>query len=91
MIFSLIFDIDKDIIKIYYYKNIELFYQNLIDIALEYSRCVGQYKRHYLVLKMAVAGLESHFPFMSFSNLYPIVSISQVKLDETPSPTQSIQ
>ena len=36
-----IFDIDKNIIQIYNDKDIELFRQDLIDIALEASRCVG--------------------------------------------------
>ena len=39
--FSLIFDIDKDVLKVYYHKNIMFFYQNLIDIALKDGQYVG--------------------------------------------------
>ena len=49
--FSFILSIDKDIIKIYNDKYIELFRKNLIDIALEYYQSVAQSKRHHLSKK----------------------------------------
>ena len=38
---TLIFSVDEDVIQIHDDKNIGLFCQNLIDIALEASRSVG--------------------------------------------------
>ena len=54
MFFFLVFDIDEDIIEVNYHKNIEFFYQNLVDIALQYSWCVDQSKKHHVILKMAI-------------------------------------
>ena len=85
--FSLIFDINEDVIEVYYHKNVELLYQNLIDIALKYSHCIDQSKKHYLVLKMLVTGPEGRFLFIFFSNLHPMVGIGLVELGETPSQT----
>ena len=41
MFLVLVLGIDEDIIEVYYHKNVELFYQNLVDIALESGRCIG--------------------------------------------------
>ena len=41
MAFSLIFDVDKDIIQIHNNKDIEFFRKNLIDIALKCCQSVG--------------------------------------------------
>ena len=91
MLFSLVFGVDKDVIEVYYHKNIELLCQNLIDIALKHDRYVGQSKKHYLILEMAIASLEGRLPFISLSDLHPIISISQVEPDKTLSRTQLIQ
>ena len=85
MFFSLVFGIDEDVIKVYYHKNIELFYQNLINVALKCSRYIDQCKKHYLILEIIVAGFESHFSFISFSDLHLIIDLSQVKLGKIPS------
>ena len=85
MFFALVFGIDEDVIEVYYYENVEFFYQDLIDIALEYDQCVSQSKRHYLVLKMVVAGFESYLSFIAFPNFYLIVGIGQVELGKTSS------
>ena len=90
MLFALAFGVDKDIIEVYYHKNIELLCQDLVDIILERGQCVDQSKRHHLVLKMAIAGSESHYPSIVFSNPHLMVSISQIKLDEMSSPTELI-
>ena len=76
MFFFLVFNINENIIKIYYHKNIKFLRQNLIDIALKRDQCVSQFKRHYLVLKMAVAGPKDHLPFIFFPNLHPMIDIS---------------
>ncbi len=78
--------IDEDIIEVYYYKNVELLFQDLIDIALECSRCVNQSKKHHLVLGMAIAGLEGHLLFITFPDPHLMISIGQIELSETLSP-----
>ena len=75
MLFALIFSVDEDVIKVYYHKNVKLLYQNLIDIALEYDWCIDKSERYDLVLEMAIAGLESHLPFISFPDPHSIVGI----------------
>ncbi len=87
MLFAFAFGIDKDVIKVHYHENIKLLYQDLIDIALERDGCIGQFKRHHLILKMAIASLEGCLPFIAFSDPHLIVGISQIKLGETSSPT----
>ena len=75
MLFAFTLGINEDIIKVYYYENIKFFYQDLVDIALERGRYIGQSKRHHLVLKMAIAGLKHRLLFISFPNPYLMVSI----------------
>ena len=85
MLFAFAFGVDEDVIKIHYYKNVKLFCQDLVDIALEHGQCVSQSKRYYLVFEMAIAGPESRFLFITFPNPHLIVGIKQIKLDETSS------
>ncbi len=87
MLFTLALGVDEDVIEVYYHENVELLCQDLVNIALECSRYVGQSKRHHLVLKMAIAGLENRLSLVSFSNPHSMVGIGQIKLDKTSSPT----
>ena len=75
MLFAFAFGIVKDIIKVYYHKNVEFLYQNLIDVALKHSQCIGQFKKHHLVLEMAIAGLENYLSFIAFLNSYLMIGI----------------
>ena len=90
MLFSLIFVIDEDVIKIYYHKDVKLFCQNLANVALECGRCIDQLKRHHRVLKMAIAGFKDCLPFISFPDFYLMIGINQIKLGKTSNPAQSI-
>ena len=87
MLFVFVFDIEKDIIEIYYDKNNDFFYQDLINVVLKRVRCICQSKRHHLVLKIIIAGHESCFLFIAFLNAHSIINIGQIKLNETISPT----
>ncbi len=91
MLFSLTLNIDENVIKIYNHKKIELFYYDLIDIALESSRYIDQSKKYHFVLKVAIVGPEDHLPFITLFDLYAIVSISLIKLGKTSNPTYSIK
>ena len=76
MLFSFILDINKDVIKIYYHKNVKFLCQDLVDIVLKSGQYVNQSKKHHLVLKIVIAGLKSYLLFIAFSNLDPMVSIN---------------
>ncbi len=91
MLFALVLSVDEDVIEIHYYKDVELLGQDLVDIALKRGRCVGQFERHNLVLKMAVAGPESRLPFVAFPDPHLMVDVGQIELGETSSPTLPIQ
>ncbi len=82
MFFALALSVDENIIEIYYYENVELFGQDLVDIALKRGRCIGQSERHDLVLEMAVAGPEGRLPFVAFPDPHSMVGIGQIKLGE---------
>ncbi len=86
ILFAFALGVDKDVIEVHYHKNAELFCQDLVDIGLERGRCVGQSKKHHLVLKMAIVGFESHLLFVSFPNPHLMVGISQIELGEMLSP-----
>lgn len=75
MFSSLTLNVDENVIKIYYYKNVEFLYQDFINIALKRSLCIGQTKRYYLVLKVAVIYLKSRLPFIAFSYSYSMIGI----------------
>ena len=79
MFFSLVFGVDKDVIKIYYHKNVEFFRKNSINIVLECGRYVDQSKKYYLILEMAITGPKSRFLFIIFFDLHLMVGIGQVK------------
>ena len=79
MIFSFIFNIDKNIIQIYNNNNIKLFHVDLIDIALEICQSIGQLKKYYMIFKMVVSSLESCFLLIFFANFYLLISICKVK------------
>ncbi len=68
---------------IHYYKNVKLLCQDLVDIALEYGRCIGQSKRYHLVLEMAIADPEGRLTFVSFFNPHLMVGIGLIALGET--------
>ena len=91
MFFTFPFDIDKDIIKVYYYENIKLLCQDLIDVALEYDWYIGQSKKHHLVLEIAIAAPKGRFPFIVFHDPHLIVGVSEIQLGKTLSLTQLIK
>ena len=91
MPFTLIFSVDENIIQIYNDEDIVVFRKDLIDVALEYCRSVGQSKRHHRIFEVAVSGLESSFPLISFANSYWVVGTNEVKLSKPPRLPQLIQ
>ena len=86
MLFAFTFDISENVIKIYYNKSVEFLGKNLIDIALEYDWYIGQSKKLYLILQMAIKGHKSHVLFIAFFDPHLMVGIGQIKLSKTLSP-----
>ena len=85
MLFALTLSINKNVIEIHYHENVKLFGQDLIDVALKCGRCVSQSKKQNLVLKMAIAGPESHLLLIAFPDPHLIVGIGQIELGDTSS------
>ena len=73
-----VFGIDQDIVQIYNNKDIKLLSKDLIDVALKGGRSIIKSEKHNLIFKMAVSGPKSCFPFIAFTDSYPIVRISQI-------------
>ena len=76
MFFSFIFDIDENVIEVYYHKDVKLFYQNLIDVVLKRSWYISQFKRYHLIFKIAITGLETYLLFIFFSDSYLMIGIN---------------
>ncbi len=87
VLFALALSVDEDVIEIHYHENVEFLGQDLVDVALKRGRCVGQTKRHNLVLKMAIAGPEGRLPFTAFPDPHSMIGIGQIELGETSIPT----
>ena len=89
--FALILDVDENIIQIHNDEDIELFRKDFIDVTLECCRSVGQSKRYYLILKVAVSGPKNSLLLISFTNPHLVIGTGEVKLGKPPCSSQSIQ
>lgn len=77
-----IFGRDENVILIYNEKDIKFFYQNLVGIPLKPSQYVDRSKKRYLIFKIAVLCSKKCFQFVTFLNLYLMISIGKIKLDK---------
>ena len=77
-----VLDIDDDGIKVNNDEDIKFFSQDLLNIALEAGQCIGQPKRHYLVLEVAISSPKSRLSFIGLFYLHLMVSTCEIKLDE---------
>ena len=82
--------VDEDVIEVNNDKDIKFLDKDLVNGALEAGRGVGQPKRHYLVLDVAVSSPESRFLFIALFYPHPIVNTCEVELGELFCLTQSI-
>ncbi len=83
VLFALVLSVDEDVIEIHYHENVELLGQDLVDVSLKRSLCVGQSERYDLILEMAIAGPEGRLPFIAFLDPHSMVGIGQIELGET--------
>ncbi len=71
--------VDEDVIKVYNYGNIKHVSEYVVHEALEHCRSIGESKRHDTPFKGAIAGPEGCFPFITFSYMYEMISMSKIK------------
>ncbi len=64
--------------QIHHNKDIKLFCEDLVDIALKTGWYVGKAEGHYLVLEVAISGAKGRLPFVTFLYPYLMISTSQV-------------
>ncbi len=67
------FDIHQNIIQLYNYKNNNIVSSTFIDRALETNMGIRKAKRYGLVPKVIIISFQKYFPFITFSNLYPMI------------------
>ena len=75
-----VLSVDEDVIEVNNDEDIKFLGQDLVNVALEAGRGVGQPKRHYLVLEVAVSSPESRLPFIALFYPHPMVSTCEVEL-----------
>ncbi len=75
-----VFSINQNIIHIYHNEDIKLFSKDLVDIALKTGGCVGKTKGHYLILEVAVSGMEGRLPLVIFSDSHLMIDTSEIQL-----------
>ena len=78
-----VLSVDEDVIEVNNDKNIEFLGQDHVNVALEACQGVGQPKKHYLVLKVAVSSPESRLPFIALFYPHPMVSTREIELGES--------
>lgn len=83
-------DVNKNIIQIYYNKNIKLFQTNIINLVLKNCQYKDQIKKHYLILKITIFCLERYFIFNFFENSHLIINIIKIKLIKLPNLSKKI-
>ncbi len=79
MLFASALGVDEDVIEVHYHENVKLLCQDLVDVAMEGSWCIGQCKKHHLVLEIAIADPKGRFLFVSFLNPHLMVGIGQIE------------
>ena len=73
----------QDIIYINDKKDIKLIGKDLIYIALETSWITGEFKRHELILKVAILDSESYLFHVTLSNLHLMIPVNNMQLGKT--------
>ena len=76
-------NIDEEIIQINNDKNTKHFGQDFIDITLEASRYIGEPKRHYLVLRVAVSSPKERLSFIALFYSNSMASTCKIELGKS--------
>ncbi len=89
--FSLIFTIHQNIIKVYEDPMVQQFEKHLIHNPLKCRWGTHESKGHDLELISAIATRKSSFTLILFSNRDLVISITQIQLAEDPSAVKALQ
>lgn len=73
-----IFGINQNVVQVYNDKYVELFGQDLIDVALKAGWIIKKSKKHHFILEVTVASLKNCCLFVTFLNLYLVIQVCQV-------------
>ena len=73
-------DIDKDIIKIHNNKDVKLFKEDFIDIALKTGRSVRNFEKYDLILKIPVFYTKNRLLYIGILNSHSMIGANQVIL-----------
>ncbi len=71
--------INEDTVKVYNYGNVKHVRENIVHEALECHGSIGESKRHDMPFKGAITCPEGCFPFITFSYVYKMISMSKIK------------
>lgn len=77
-----VFGRDQNVVQIHNNKDDELLRMDLVDVALEARRSIGESERRDLIFEVTVPCPEGRLPFIAFSNPHPVIGIRQVQLGE---------
>lgn len=73
-----IVDVDQNIIKVHYNKNVKFSIKDLIYIALKTAWCIGKTKRYDLIFEVDILNLKSSLLFVIFLNFYLKISVYKI-------------
>ena len=81
----------EDIIKVYYYVNIQHVAEDVIHKLLKRGRSIGKSEWNYQPFKGAVASAEGSFPFVAIRYVNQMVGMTPVDFGKHMSPLQGIK
>ena len=70
---------DQNVIEINNNSNVKKILEDVIHETLGSGRCISQTKGHDMPFKRAIASTESGLPFVTFSYVDQVISMSEVK------------
>lgn len=86
-----VFGIDKNVIQIYYYADIQKVLENVIHKPLERGRGIGESIMHDVEFIRAVMGVESGLPSISIGYVDQVVCTVEAQLGERASSAKSVE
>ena len=91
MVSKLIRKVDKNIVKVDNYTNIEHICEDVVHEVLEGSRCIGQAEGHHHPLEGSILGSECCLPFVTILDPDKMVGMLQINLGVDPRFTRRVE
>ncbi len=63
----------------------------MIYIKLKSCKSIYQFKEHYLIFKLIIACMKSHFSFIILANLNAMINVANINFDEVSYMSKVIQ